>query len=75
MRAFGQKHAVALTDKLTLSPSEACALAGVGAYTLYKAIHAGALVARKQGKRTLIRRADLDAWIAAWPRLGDGKAD
>lgn len=70
MRAFGQKDRVPLVDKITLSTEDACALASVGLNTLYKAINSGELVARKKGKRTLILRADLDAWLATWPRAG-----
>lgn len=50
-----------------LSISEACRMAGVGQTRLYGAIADGRLKARKFGKRTLILRVDLLAFLAALP--------
>ena len=50
-----------------LSIGEACAIAGIGRTSLYDAIRDGSLIARKLGKRTLILRRDLDAFLTALP--------
>lgn len=50
-----------------LSVAEACAVAGIGRTKIYQAITEGALKARKCGKRTLVLRDDLRAFLAALP--------
>ncbi len=50
-----------------LSIPEACKVAGIGQTRLYSAIADGRLKARKFGKRTLILRGDLLAFLAALP--------
>ncbi|MFG1278255.1 helix-turn-helix domain-containing protein [Xanthobacter autotrophicus] len=40
---------------------------GVGKTTLFAEIKAGRLEARKTGRRTVITRAALDAWLASLP--------
>lgn len=50
-----------------LSIDEACAIAGIGRTKIYQAINDGHLKARKYGKRTLILRSDLQAFLAALP--------
>jgi excisionase family DNA binding protein len=50
-----------------LSVAEACAIAGIGRTKLYEAIGEGSLVARKFGKRRLILRDDLRAFLAGLP--------
>jgi excisionase family DNA binding protein len=50
-----------------LSVSEACTMAGIGRTKIYQAITSGELVARKYGKRTIILRQDLQAFLAALP--------
>ena len=54
-------------DKLAHSIDESCAIAGVGRTYIYNAIAAGDLTARKAGRRTLILRSDLEAWLAGLP--------
>ncbi len=54
-------------DKLAHSIDESCAIAGVGRSFIYAAIAAGDLTARKAGRRTLILRSDLEAWLAGLP--------
>jgi excisionase family DNA binding protein len=50
-----------------LSISEACAMAGIGKTRIYEAIAAGDLIARKYGKRRIILRDDLRAFLEALP--------
>jgi excisionase family DNA binding protein len=59
---------------LGLSPHEAARLAGCGRTTLYSAISAGELKARKLGRRTLIHRDDLTAWLESLPTIVPTKA-
>jgi len=51
-----------------------CALYGVGRSYVYLLMHSGALRAVKAGKRTLVRRADAEAWLASLPSAAFGKA-
>jgi excisionase family DNA binding protein len=50
-----------------LSIAEACAVAGLGRTKIYQAITEGTLKARKCGKRTLVLRDDLRAFLASLP--------
>ena len=50
-----------------LSIPEACAMAGIGRTKIYQAITDGALKARKCGKRTLVLRDDLRAFLQSLP--------
>lgn len=50
-----------------LSVAEVCAIAGIGRTKIYEAISSGALKARKFGKRRIILRSDLHAFLAALP--------
>ncbi|MCZ8314130.1 helix-turn-helix domain-containing protein [Phreatobacter sp.] len=59
---------------VALSPHEAARLAGCGRTTLYAAIASGSLKARKLGRRTLIRRDDLLAWLDRLPTIAPTKA-
>lgn len=56
-----------LGDCLALGITDAARVAGVGRSTNYEEINAGRLKARKAGRRTLIARADLQAWLDALP--------
>jgi excisionase family DNA binding protein len=49
------------------SINEACEVIGLGRDGVYRAISEGKLRARKFGKRTLILRGDLDAFLQALP--------
>jgi excisionase family DNA binding protein len=53
--------------ELAVPVPEAARRAGVGRSSLYEAIARGELPMRKLGKRSLIRTADLQAWIDALP--------
>jgi len=52
-----------------LSISEACDIAGIGRTKIYEAISEGRLKARKLGKRTLVLRTDLQAFLADLPAV------
>lgn len=52
-----------------LSIADACTVAGIGRTKIYQAIADGELVARKYGKRTLILRTDLQAFLASLPTV------
>ncbi|MER2265195.1 helix-turn-helix domain-containing protein [Methylobacterium oxalidis] len=53
---------------LALGIVEAARAAGIGRSTVFEEINAGRLKARKAGRRTLILRDDLAAWLAALPQ-------
>ena len=50
--------------QLSLSIEDAMASTGIGRTKLYEVIGSGALRAHKLGKRTLILKSDLDAFLA-----------
>ena len=50
-----------------LSIGEACGIAGIGRTKIYEAIAEGKLKARKYGKRTIILRHDLNAFLLSLP--------
>lgn len=50
-------------SKLSYSINEAVEASGIGRTTIYKLIEAGELTPVKIGKRTLIRRCDLEALL------------
>jgi excisionase family DNA binding protein len=53
--------------KIAHSIDGACEAADVGRTSIYEAIRAGDLKARKLGRRTIILDEDLRAWLAALP--------
>lgn len=54
---------------LALSLKECTDETGIGVNALYDAVRNGVLRARKAGRRTIILRADLEAYLNALPRL------
>lgn len=63
-----------MADELSISATtlafgivEAAQAAGIGRSTVFEEINAGRLKARKAGRRTLILRDDLAAWLANLP--------
>ncbi len=59
-----------METQITLSILEAAKALGIGRSTLYVLIREGRLPVKKLGIRTLILKADLDAFIAALPAGG-----
>lgn len=55
-------------QRTALGPAEIAARNGIGIATVWRAIASGALVARKLGRRTLIKVEDESAWLEALPR-------
>jgi hypothetical protein len=64
---------------IALSIRAASNVSGIGRTSLYAAIKAGKLVARKCGKRTIILQSDLITWLNSLPasvttaNSGDGR--
>jgi len=56
-----------LKDNLAYSLEQAGAVTGLGRSALYLAVRDRKLVARKLGRRTVVRRADLEAFLDALP--------
>jgi excisionase family DNA binding protein len=59
-----------VTGRVAHSIAETCALTGLCRDTVYGAIRAGRLVARKYGRRTLITEGDLRRFLDGLPRAG-----
>lgn len=62
--------------QISFSVEEAKDLTGIGRTKLYQAINSGALKARKFGKRTIILRDDLNAFLVSlesYPAIEGGK--
>lgn len=56
----------AVNERLYLSPREVAELTGLSESEVYRGIYRGALVAMKyRGRRWLIARKDVDAWLEA----------
>jgi excisionase family DNA binding protein len=58
-------------DPLAFSIPQVCELSALGRTRVYEAIREGALVARKHGRRTVILRSDLEAFLGALPSSMD----
>ena len=52
-----------MTNKLSVTIPEACAMTGLGRSTIYRLFDEGKLQKRKVGKRTLILISDLSDYI------------
>jgi excisionase family DNA binding protein len=59
-----------ITGRAAHSIAETCVLTGLGRDSIYSAIRAGRLIARKHGRRTLITDADLCRFLHGLPRAG-----
>ena len=70
-RSNDVKTTAVLIDPETIAYSITvfCLLAGVGRQLVYDEINAGRLIAKKVGRRTLIRRVDAERWLDAAPEL------
>jgi hypothetical protein len=70
MNEFGEKGKVPLSERLSVSPEEASALAGIGLTSIRETISSGDLNAKKRGRRTIILPDDLRAWLKTLPDAG-----
>lgn len=61
-----------LAERLAYSPADAAKAAGIGRTTLFAEIRDNRLQARKQGRRTIILRDDLQAWLLGLPTVNAG---
>lgn len=64
---------VRVADKMALSTMEAARVAGVGLSALYRAIADGSLIARRNGRKLVVLRADLQDWLNRLPAANGGK--
>jgi excisionase family DNA binding protein len=60
-------EAIAEMRREALSIPEVSSVSGIGRTKIYEAIANGSLIARKAGRRTLVLREDLKAFLAALP--------
>jgi hypothetical protein len=60
-------------EPFSLSPADAATHTGLGLTTIKKLMRTGALVPRKEGRRTLLLRADLEAYVLSL-KTGRGSA-
>ena len=54
-------------SKISYTIPEACEFTGLGRSSIYRLIEAGTLTPRKAGRRTLILREELEAYIRSLP--------
>lgn len=52
---------------IAYAPAQAARATGRSRTRIYKAIGAGEIVARKDGRATLIERSELERWVKALP--------
>ena len=57
-----------MLDPIALTVEEAAYAAKVSRSELYRALQRGDLMAKKQGRRTLILRADLQSYLDGLPK-------
>jgi excisionase family DNA binding protein len=57
------QHAAAASERLAFTIAEAALASSLGQSSLYRAIRAKKLTARKFGSRTIITRADLTSFL------------
>lgn len=60
--------------QISLTIQEACVESGIGRTSLYAAINEGLLPAKKFGRKTIILRQDLEAFLASLPFYKSEKA-
>ncbi len=60
---------VNVQEGAALSITEACSVARMGRTRLYELLRTGELIGRKNGKRTLILRSDLQRWLESLPAI------
>ncbi|MDF2809897.1 MAG: DNA-binding protein [Microvirga sp.] len=58
-------------ERVAYNIDEAAQASGLGRNGIYREINEGRLIARKYGRRTVILKEDLLAWIRSLPQLAD----
>lgn len=56
-----------MNDVLTLSIPDACKILGIGRSLFYQEISEGRIPVLKAGRRSLVKKSDLEKWIAGLP--------
>lgn len=64
MHSTVRRNDAATNDRISYGVDEAAAVTGVGRSFLYEAIRVGELATLKLGKRRIVMREDLMAWLA-----------
>lgn len=59
-------------DPIALKVPDAVRVSGLSRSAIYEAMRTGAIPAKKAGRRTLIRLADLDSYLASLPAFQAG---
>lgn len=59
-------------DPIALKVPDAVRVSGLSRSAIYEAMRTGAIPAKKAGRRTLIRLADLDSYLAGLPAFQAG---
>jgi len=62
-------------EPILVSPQQAASMIGCGKTQFYKLINAGKIIAKKQGRSTLIPVASLQAYAASLPEKRLGRLD
>jgi excisionase family DNA binding protein len=57
-----------MSEQLAYSPAEAAELSGISLAKLYEEARQNRLTIRKSGRRSLITRGDLEAWLNGLPK-------
>ena len=70
---MGKLHQVTPhVPRISLTPDEAALSTGFSRTKIFEAIRAGKLVARAEGKSTIIEMAELSRWVSSLPKRGAG---
>jgi excisionase family DNA binding protein len=60
---------LSLEQKLSFTIEQAVKATGIGRTAIFAAIKSGRLIARKNGRRTLIASSDLQQFVASLPKV------
>lgn len=63
-----RKDCVPLADKIALTVAEAAAMASMGITKFYEEMNAGRITARKNGRRTVVLRSEIERYARNRPK-------
>ena len=63
-----RKDCVPLADKIALTVAEAAAVASMGITKFYEEMNAGRITARKNGRRTVVMRSEIERYLHDLPK-------